>query len=480
MSRMTDEVLPWMLSFQSSKKWMDSIQSEETKRVYILRFKQYCDAVNKNPDELIALKIEGLRNITTDKEFQAEDLLDNYLYNGGLTESMAVGVKTAVKSFYATNRRSLEPSVGKNISAPEPKQRTPKLDDLVTLEENMLSIRDRALVWLIASGAFRDFELTLLVWGDIKDTKQLFEDDKSLSQQEIEQITKEVPYYLVIEGSRLKGKGKGRYKKLKHVAFIHWYAGERLDKYKSWLERFLKDRNETLTPETPLLLSTRSEGIEKLGSVNPIFVEASLRAWEDLEKKRFSPQDVRDFLQSALESAGIHSNMIAPMLSHKVRGVEFHYSSHEITELLGKFRTALPWLVPKTVERIEAETKKKLKEEEEKLTNLQYDNINLKKNVNTLSSQQEHDSKELQDLKNLVNKIYFLNRASGKPERVKKIRELEDEWRTEDETELEEQDQKKRDEALGQLSDTLSTEKKAEVERRTEEYRKQQEEKPEE
>jgi len=449
MSRMSEEVLPWILSFQSSKKWIDTIQSEETKSVYIRRFKQYCDAVKKNPDELIALKIEGLRNITTDKEFQAEDLLDNYLYNGGLTESMAVGVKTAVKSFYATNRRSLEPSVGKNISAPEPKQRTPKLDDLVTLEENMLNVRDRALVWFIASGAFRDDELTNIVWNDIKDTKQLFEDDKSLSQQEIEQIAKEVPYYLVIEGSRLKGKGKGRYKKLKHVAFIHWYAGERLDKYKTWVERFLKDRKETLTPKTPLLLSTRSEEIEKIGSVNPIFVEASLRAWEDLEKKRFSPQDVRDFLQSALESAGIHSNMIAPMLSHKVRGVEFHYSSHEITELLEKFRTALPWLVPKTVARLEAETKKKQKEDEERVTTLQYDNINLKKTVNTLSSQQEHDSKEFQDLKNLVNKIYFISRASGKPERVQKIRELENEWQKEDDADAEEYTEKQRDKALG-------------------------------
>jgi hypothetical protein len=32
------------------------------------------------------------------------------------------------------------------------------------------------------------------------------------------------------------------------------------------------------------------------------FDDASLVAWQDLEKKRFSPQDMRDVLQSALET----------------------------------------------------------------------------------------------------------------------------------------------------------------------------------
>jgi hypothetical protein len=151
---MTDEVEPWILQYQSSKKWFNSLQSDETKRVYSLRFKQYCDAVSKNPDELLKLKptlvelvliMQQKSNVSEIiNENAAEDLLDSFLYNGELTENMKVGVKAAVKSFYAANRRYLIPDAGKNVSAPEPKQRTPKIDDLSRLEENMMNVRDRA------------------------------------------------------------------------------------------------------------------------------------------------------------------------------------------------------------------------------------------------------------------------------------------------------------------------------------------------
>lgn len=85
MSKMSEDVLPWILKYQTSAKWYNSLQSEETKRVYSLRFKQYCDAVGKNPDELIAFKIEGLKNVGSKTEFQAEDLFDSTLSNFDLT-----------------------------------------------------------------------------------------------------------------------------------------------------------------------------------------------------------------------------------------------------------------------------------------------------------------------------------------------------------------------------------------------------------
>jgi len=84
---MTDETLPWMLTFNSAKTWLDTIRSERTKEIYVLRLKQYCDGVSKNPDELIALKIDGLRNVATSKEFQAEALLNDYLYHNNLTSN---------------------------------------------------------------------------------------------------------------------------------------------------------------------------------------------------------------------------------------------------------------------------------------------------------------------------------------------------------------------------------------------------------
>ncbi len=65
MSRMTDNILAWLKSFPSSLKWINTIKSADTFDIYTKNFYLYCKAVNKNPDELIALKIEGLKNVAT-------------------------------------------------------------------------------------------------------------------------------------------------------------------------------------------------------------------------------------------------------------------------------------------------------------------------------------------------------------------------------------------------------------------------------
>lgn len=55
------------------------------------------------------------------------------------------------------------------------------------------------------------------------------------------------------------------------------------------------------------------------------------------------------------------------MLSHKVKGVDFHYSQHEIDELREKYKTALPYLTPQTVEKVKAEYKQETEVIEKKL-----------------------------------------------------------------------------------------------------------------
>jgi len=59
---------------------------------------------------------------------------------------MARLAKSAVCSFYTANWRTLNPNVGKNLSTPEPKKRTPKMQDIIDLDEAMTSHRDRAIL----------------------------------------------------------------------------------------------------------------------------------------------------------------------------------------------------------------------------------------------------------------------------------------------------------------------------------------------
>jgi hypothetical protein len=100
---MTDDIEAWLLSFDCGKKWFNTITAPRTKEMYARDLKRYCDAVGKTPTELLALKIEGLRNVATEKEFQAEDLLDSYLYNTPDSEAtihIKIATLCAVKSFY--------------------------------------------------------------------------------------------------------------------------------------------------------------------------------------------------------------------------------------------------------------------------------------------------------------------------------------------------------------------------------------------
>lgn len=84
--------------------------------------KQSCEAVGKSPTELLALKGEGLRNVATEKEFQAEDLLDSYLDNTpNVTDHIKVSILCAVKIFYKTNWRELNSNVGRIFHFPNQK-----------------------------------------------------------------------------------------------------------------------------------------------------------------------------------------------------------------------------------------------------------------------------------------------------------------------------------------------------------------------
>ena len=62
---MNDDRDTWINSFASGRAWQNKLSSKLTKEKFTEYFKVYCDAVHKTPDELIALKIEGLQNVGT-------------------------------------------------------------------------------------------------------------------------------------------------------------------------------------------------------------------------------------------------------------------------------------------------------------------------------------------------------------------------------------------------------------------------------
>jgi integrase len=338
LGKMTEERTAWINAFASGRTWLNKLPSPHTKKKFTAYFKTYCDAISKTPDELISLKMEGLKSVGTDKEWQAENLLENYFAICDKRPTAKLMIKNAVFSFYKHNRRALEGQTASNVKdeTPESKKRKPTLEDLTALETVAHSARDKALIWFIASTSCRVGTVVLLKWKDLKPTEN-----------------KNVPYVLEVESARLKGSGVGKYKGLKQITFLHKFAYEKLLVYK---QEALKKY--ALNEDSPVFIKYWNKGeVEPITfkGINGIFDDLSLRAWGDLETKRFSPHDLREFFQSALESANIQANMISPIMAHKVKGVDQHYSSHDFKELLVKYEIALPYLIPQTVEQVKAE-----------------------------------------------------------------------------------------------------------------------------
>jgi hypothetical protein len=133
-----------------------------------------------------------------------------------------------------------------------------------------------------------------------------------------------------------------------------------------------------------------------------MFANASLAAWHDLELKRFSPKDLRDYVQSALENAGVNRNIISPMLAHKVKGVDKHYSEHSIEDFLGKFKKALPYLLPLTVEKLKAEQEEMSSEITENFRELNALKQNVAKIVPLMKIIDRSDDADIDTFKNLL------------------------------------------------------------------------------
>ena len=124
-----------------------------------------------NPDQLIQLKIDGLKNVATETEFQAERLLEKYLANVNLTQSMKEMEKNAIISFYKHNWRNLNGNVATNIQKPEAKKRNPTTKDIQLLKSQCTNARDKAVVWFFASTACRIGTVVKLKWSNLKPTE---------------------------------------------------------------------------------------------------------------------------------------------------------------------------------------------------------------------------------------------------------------------------------------------------------------------
>ena len=165
MSKMLDNLREWIKSYRSGRIWLTKLESELTVDTYLPNFKRFCEACDLDPDQLIELKMKGMRNVGTEKEFCAEENFDITINELDATESAKSNISTSVLSFYKHNRRPLvEP---KKFERPEPEKQRPSVTEIEEMANNVSWKRDKALIWFTASAPFREGTLGKLVWGDL-------------------------------------------------------------------------------------------------------------------------------------------------------------------------------------------------------------------------------------------------------------------------------------------------------------------------
>ncbi len=454
--------------------------SAVTELSYTTRLKQYCDNVGKNPDELIAFKLEGLQNPATEKEFQAEEMLEKFLRQDTyfrinedgtkkerpFKDNAKLGMLIAIKSFYDSTRgRSLAPDVGEFIEVPEPKKRSPTVQDCLELENAMKCNRDKFLLWFLESCPVRKGTLKQLKFGDLKPLND-----------------KDVPYWLRIEAKRLKGQGKGKYRKAKHVGFLHYYAVQKFEAYKEEL----KYKGIPFNDDSPLFMSYKSTAFgsrKGLAQVEffVIFRDASEIAWRDLNKKRFSPHDLRDVLSTVLLNPKVkaNTNLTKPLTSHVPTGIEATYENPQDSEdkpnndQLEVFKLCIPFLVPETVPELKTELNEQKVMNQKQVDAINYLNMEIEDSKRSLKKN-EFEMRKSEDefkrkLEQMQKQIEFLMLSSEvDPEKVNRLHALEEDKR--DQAYAEAQEENEREIPVSELT----KEEQAEFDRRVKECKKSQ------
>lgn len=310
------EVQTFIDAHPEVQRWLRKIPSPLTKNEYAHDLIRYVEATGLSPAQLIALKQKA--------GHEAEDLLDEFIEKAeqaGLGNSRIWSLSRAVKSFYKWNYADLSRGAGKKTLIKKKPYRTPDKEALLKFMDGA-NLRDKALIHFIASTGISEGSLPYLKWSHVW---------HDLIEKPVN------PPHVGLTSAEIKGRGAEKYAGVEQHTFLTPSAVEALMKYKDWRERV---KGEKITPESPLFATTKSPfKALTIPAIRQIFNETSERT-----SVRFSPHDLRRFVQTQLEFARMQPNWIKKVLRHKVKGEENPYSQPKIEELRSAYRDATSFL----------------------------------------------------------------------------------------------------------------------------------------
>jgi len=275
----------------------------------------YCKTMNKNPDELLALKSDP-------RSKEAEYLLDSFVADERIQipHGIRFNVAAAVKSFYTHNYLDLARASGKIEQGKLKPYRKHTKEELLKIYRQTQNPRDRALITFTWSTGIARETLVNLQWNHL---------DADWEKQEIPHIG--------IPDKLLKGHGHGRYKGVEQHTFLTPEAKRDLIEYKEWLERV---KGLKVMPEDHIFVETHPP-YKQLDYATLSGISRKLAKRSGVE---FSWHDARRYVETALEEIKINPNWARKIRGRKVRGEEAPYSRPAIEQLREKYKEAIPLL----------------------------------------------------------------------------------------------------------------------------------------
>jgi hypothetical protein len=300
----------WATNYPKVMTWLSKVQRKEN---YAWFLWLYCKTVGKNPDQLLALKVNP-------QSREAEHLLDGFIANTDFKNSIKVGTMVAVRSFYKWNYADLASKAGQIEFIKQKPYRKHSKEELLKIYRSAQNVRDRALITFTWSTAIAKESLSKLKWKYLDANWQ----------------TEEIPH-IGLPSEIIKGHGIGKYRGVEQHSFLTPEAKKDLLDYYDWLTRV---KGVVLKPEDAIFLEVnapykplRYEALSKIAF--------QLSRWSGVP---FGWHDARRYVETALEETKINPNWARKIRGRKVRGEEAPYSRPAIEQLRNAYREAVPLL----------------------------------------------------------------------------------------------------------------------------------------
>jgi hypothetical protein len=302
----------WASKFNSTRTWLSKLNG--SKELRALDLFHFCNWTSKTPDELLAMKC-SFENIDIEK------LLDRFVMEASLPESLRFRTSIAVHSFFRWNYRQIQNESGKIEYVQKRPQRSPSQAQRLELFKACYNQRDRALICVSCCSAIALETMGKLRW---------FHFEQDWRQQDVPHIS--------IPPEILKGHGKGRYRGVRQETFLTPEAKRELIKYREYMTKEFRYQWRE-TDFVFLSLEKNQEGAYLPLSYNGLgnaVLTVSQRA-----EVPFSIHDGRRIVETALENINTSRNWIQKVKGRKVRGEDAPYSKPAIEQLRQKYKETL-------------------------------------------------------------------------------------------------------------------------------------------